>query len=78
MAHLYGKKVMLREYRAEDYEHMRRWVNNPRIVETLRHFPLSPFGTEHSEVFGDGHWERLDRICDRPCHSGSTSAKSTL
>lgn len=35
MAHLYGKKVMLREYRESDYEHIRAWVNNPKIVETL-------------------------------------------
>jgi RimJ/RimL family protein N-acetyltransferase len=51
MAHLYGKKVMLREYRAEDYEHMRRWVNNPRIVETLSDIFLYPHSEQNTRKF---------------------------
>ena len=67
MAHLYGKKVMLREYRAEDYEHMRRWVNNPRIVETLSDIFLYPHSEQNTRKFWRWPLERLDRICDRPC-----------
>lgn len=45
MAHIYGNRVMLREYRESDYEHMRGWVNNPKIVDTLSDIFLYP----HSE-----------------------------
>lgn len=46
MAHIHGKKVMLREYRESDYEHIRSWVNNPEIVGTLSDIFLYP----HSET----------------------------
>lgn len=35
MPHMTGEHVMLREYRQEDYPHIRRWVNDRRTTEYL-------------------------------------------
>lgn len=51
MSHLYGKKVMLREYRESDYEHMRSWVNDPKIVGTLSDIFLYPHTEKNTRRF---------------------------
>ncbi|NLL49601.1 MAG: GNAT family N-acetyltransferase [Firmicutes bacterium] len=53
MAHLIGKQVMLREYRESDYEHMRAWVNNPKIVATLSDIFLYPHSEKGTRKFLD-------------------------
>lgn len=53
MAHIYGKKIMLREYRESDYEHMRSWVNDPRIVGTLSDIFLYPHSEKNTRGFLD-------------------------
>jgi len=53
MAHIYGNRVMLREYRESDYEHMRSWVNNPNIVGTLSDIFLYPHSETNSRHFLD-------------------------
>ena len=53
MAHLLGNKVMLREYRDSDYEHIRLWVNNPRIVDTLSDIFLYPHSEKNTRRFLD-------------------------
>lgn len=35
MARLYGKRIMLREYRRDDFSAMRRWVNDPEVTNLL-------------------------------------------
>jgi len=35
MPKIFGERIMLREYRKEDLEHMRKWVNNSKIVDNL-------------------------------------------
>ncbi|MBN1776800.1 MAG: GNAT family N-acetyltransferase [Clostridiales bacterium] len=35
MPHMIGKHVMLREYRQEDFEHIRKWVNDRKTTEYL-------------------------------------------
>jgi RimJ/RimL family protein N-acetyltransferase len=42
---------MLREYRESDYEHMRSWVNNPRIVDTLSDIFLYPHSEKRSKQY---------------------------
>ncbi|HPT83134.1 MAG TPA: hypothetical protein PLM25_04535 [Limnochordia bacterium] len=51
MAHLYGKKVMLREYRETDFEHIRAWVNNPRITRHLSDIFLYPHSEQQTRKF---------------------------
>ena len=51
MAYLLGKKIMLREYRESDYEHMRSWVNNPKIVDTLSDIFLYPHSEKNTRQF---------------------------
>ncbi len=35
MPHLYGQRVILREYRESDFEHVRRWVNDREATANL-------------------------------------------
>jgi len=37
MGHQIGERVMLREYRREDLEQMRKWVNDPGVTHFLSH-----------------------------------------
>ncbi len=51
VAHIYGTKIMLREYRESDYEHMRSWVNDPGIVGTLSDIFLYPHSEKNTREF---------------------------
>jgi RimJ/RimL family protein N-acetyltransferase len=49
MGYLYGERIVLREYRKEDLEPMRQWVNDPAVVDNLSDlflFPNTLAGTE--------------------------------
>ena len=49
MPHLLGEHIMLREYRQEDYQAIRRWVNDEQSVRYLSStfwFPQSAMDTE--------------------------------
>jgi len=51
MPHLYGPRIMLREYRREDLPWMRLWVNNPDIVCHLSDIFLYPHALESTEAY---------------------------
>lgn len=51
MPRLYGKNIMLREYKKEDLEYIRKWVNNPAIVDNLSDIFLYPHTVEDSEKY---------------------------
>jgi RimJ/RimL family protein N-acetyltransferase len=53
MPRLYGKKIMLREYREDDLEPMRRWVNDADIVCHLSDIFLYPHPLQATEQFLD-------------------------
>ena len=46
MYRLEGERVILREYRKDDFSHMRKWVNNYEITQWLSNVFLYP----HSEI----------------------------
>jgi RimJ/RimL family protein N-acetyltransferase len=51
MPRLHGKKVMLREYRKEDLEHIRKWVNDGETTHNLSDIFLFPHSVAQSEEF---------------------------
>ncbi|WP_276357992.1 GNAT family N-acetyltransferase [Cohnella caldifontis] len=51
MPRLRGDRILLREYRADDLEPMRRWVNDPDIVCHLSDIFLYPHPLQASEQF---------------------------
>ena len=51
MARLYGERVMLREYKKEDLQHMRLWVNDPEVVKNLSDVFLYPHTLNATENF---------------------------
>lgn len=51
MPMLFGKRVMLREYRQEDLMEMRAWVNDPLVTEMLGSQFLLPQTFEMTEKF---------------------------
>ncbi|MDI3547101.1 MAG: hypothetical protein PWR10_753 [Halanaerobiales bacterium] len=51
MPRIYGERVMLREYRESDFEHIRRWVNNPEIVKYLSDIFLYPQSEKQTRDF---------------------------
>jgi len=51
MPRLYGERIMLREYRAEDLTEMRKWVNDPEVVNQLSDIFLYPHTTNETETF---------------------------
>ncbi|HHY15632.1 MAG TPA: GNAT family N-acetyltransferase [Firmicutes bacterium] len=51
MPRIYGSKVMLREYRDSDFEHMREWVNDPDVVQTLSDIFLYPHSEKQTQSF---------------------------
>lgn len=53
MPRLYGKRIMLREYRSDDLEPMRQWVNDADIVCHLSDIFLYPHPLQASEQFLD-------------------------
>ncbi|PZD95829.1 N-acetyltransferase [Paenibacillus sambharensis] len=57
MPRLIGARVMLREYRADDFAAMRRWVNDPEIVNQLSDIFLYPHTESSTESFIQGQIE---------------------
>jgi len=53
MPRLKGQTVLLREYRREDLPWMRRWVNDPEIVEYLSDIFLYPHAEQSTESYLD-------------------------
>lgn len=51
MPRLYGERIMLREYMQEDLEHMRKWVNDPDVVDNLSDIFLFPHTLNTTEDF---------------------------
>ncbi|WEK55994.1 MAG: GNAT family protein [Candidatus Cohnella colombiensis] len=51
MPHLYGERIILREYRREDLPWIRQWVNDPAIVSTLSDIFLYPQGLDSTESY---------------------------
>lgn len=51
MPRLYGKRIMLREYKREDLQHMRKWVNDPEVVDNLSDIFLAPHTLEATEEY---------------------------
>ncbi len=51
MPRIYGSKVMLREYQDSDFEHMREWVNDPDVVQTLSDIFCTPIPKNKPKVF---------------------------
>jgi RimJ/RimL family protein N-acetyltransferase len=51
MPRLYGEKIMLREYRKEDLPSMRKWVNDPVVVDNLSDIFLYPHSVHETESF---------------------------
>jgi RimJ/RimL family protein N-acetyltransferase len=44
-----GKRIVLREYRKSDLEHIREWVNDPEVVENLSDVFLYPHTLTQTE-----------------------------
>jgi RimJ/RimL family protein N-acetyltransferase len=57
MPNIIGSNIMLREYRKEDLEHMRRWVNDPEVVNNLSDIFLFPHSLVQTENFLNGKLE---------------------
>jgi RimJ/RimL family protein N-acetyltransferase len=53
MAHIVGERVMLREYREEDIEHIRGWVNKPEVTSTLSNIFIRPHTEQMMRSFLD-------------------------
>ncbi|MFC5700108.1 GNAT family N-acetyltransferase [Cohnella faecalis] len=51
MPHLIGDRIVLREYRREDLEPIRAWVNNPEIVCHLSDIFLYPQAMDSTEAY---------------------------
>jgi RimJ/RimL family protein N-acetyltransferase len=51
MPYLYGERIVLREYRKEDLEPMRKWVNDPAVVDNLSDIFLYPNTLTSTEQF---------------------------
>ncbi|WP_195576516.1 GNAT family N-acetyltransferase [Paenibacillus sp. 1001270B_150601_E10] len=51
MPMIIGERVVLREYRESDLPCMRKWVNDPDIVDNLSHIFLYPHSMRDTEQF---------------------------
>lgn len=51
MSRLYGKRIMLREYKKDDIYEIRKWVNNPNIVDNLSDIFMYPHTLNETERF---------------------------
>jgi RimJ/RimL family protein N-acetyltransferase len=51
MARIYGKQIMLREYKKEDLESIRKWCNNPKITNNLSDIFLFTHSLTQTEKF---------------------------
>lgn len=54
MPHVIGERLMLREYREEDFGAIRRWVNDPETTRYLSHIFLKPHTALGTEKFMQG------------------------
>ncbi len=53
MSYIYGERIMLREYREEDLESIRKWVNNRETVRYLSDIFLYPQSEKQTRDFLD-------------------------
>lgn len=53
MPRLFGERIMLREYKREDLQDMRKWVNDPEVVDNLSDIFLLPHSLDTTEEFLD-------------------------
>jgi RimJ/RimL family protein N-acetyltransferase len=51
MPRLFGEIVMLREYKREDLQYIRKWVNDPEVVDNLSDIFLIPHSVDVTEDF---------------------------
>ena len=51
MPHRIGERIMLREYRREDLQEMRKWVNDPGVTHFLSHIFLPAQTLPMTEAF---------------------------
>lgn len=51
MPRLFGDRIMLREYKREDLEHIRKWVNDPEVVDNLSDIFLAPHTLDETEEY---------------------------
>lgn len=51
MPRLHGERIILREFKKEDLEHMRKWVNDPAVVDNLLDSFLFPNTLPETEKF---------------------------
>lgn len=51
MPHVIGERITLREYRMEDLPHIRSWVNDEEITDTLSDIFLYPQTYQNTEAF---------------------------
>lgn len=54
MPRIFGERIMLREYKKEDLEYMRRWVNDPEIGDNLSDIFLHAQSLQETEAFLTG------------------------
>ena len=54
MAHVMGERLMLREYREDDFESIRRWVNDPETTRYLSQIFIRPHTALGTEKFLQG------------------------
>lgn len=51
MPRIYGERIILREYREEDLQHIQAWVNNPDITDMLSNIFMFPHTKNKTEKF---------------------------
>lgn len=51
MPRLFGPRIILREYKREDLPHIRKWVNDPEVVDNLSDIFLAPHTVEATEDY---------------------------
>ncbi len=51
MGKLYGERIVLREYRREDLEDIRKWVNDPDVVDFLSDIFIYPNTINETEEY---------------------------
>ena len=51
MPRIFGERIMLREYKLEDLQYIRKWVNDPEVVDNLSDIFLVPHSLAETEEF---------------------------
>jgi RimJ/RimL family protein N-acetyltransferase len=51
MPRMFGERIRLREYKLEDLQHMRKWVNDPEVVDNLSDIFLVPHSLAETENY---------------------------